>query len=69
MTREEFDTEIANDTTLGLLADRVKYRALKQMALNFKRPDVADILDDVLRAIDIAVAASERLTAPVTELS
>lgn len=69
MTREEFDKEIANDTVLGLTQDRVKYKALKQMATGFQRPDIASILDDLVRALDVAIAIAEHLTAPAKEFS
>lgn len=69
MTREQFDKEFDNETVLGLTQDRVKYKTLKQLATGFQRPDVASILDDLVRALDVAIATAEHLTAPAKEFS
>jgi hypothetical protein len=69
VTRDEFNVAINGDTVLGLVADRTKYKALRQMAGTFRRPDVAAVIADVIQALDVAILAAEQLGITPQELS
>lgn len=66
MTRQEFDAGLNEDTVNGLLADRVRYAALINLAEKFGRPDIAAILTEVRAAIAAGVKLAAGLSVPTT---
>ena len=62
MTADERNKTANEDLEMGLRADIIRYKFLQKAAQMMDRPDIANIMDGVITALQTATLSADRLT-------